>query len=93
MRPLKTSSGYHDDFLLSTGKEISANCSILGISPELELHEGYDGTIDEAELTPKEKLEIAEYAISLWQKYKDKIKKEKSYGKNKERSKDRNRSL
>ena len=76
MKPLKTGSGYHDDFTLSTGKKISANCSILGISPDLELHEGYDGTIDESELAPKEKLEIAEYAISLWQEYKEKIKGE-----------------
>ena len=75
MKPLKPSYGHHDDFILSTGKEISANCSILGINPELELHEGYDGTINEEDLTPQEKLEIAEYAISLWQKYKNKIKK------------------
>ena len=75
MKPLKTGSGYHDDFILSTGKVISANCSILGISPELDLHEGYDGTINEEDLTPQEKLEVAEYAISLWQEYKDKIKK------------------
>ena len=76
MKPLKIRLGYHDDYVLSTGKEISANCSILGISPELELYEGYDGKIYEDELTTKEKLEIAEYAISLWQKYWDKIKKE-----------------
>ena len=79
MKPLKTSSGYFDDYVLSTGKKISANCSILGISPELELHGGYDQTIyeDELELTPQEKIEIAEYAISLWQKYKNKIKRSK----------------
>ena len=75
MEPLKPGCGYHDDFILSTGKEISANCSILGINPELELHEGYDGRIYEEDLTPQEKLEIAEYAISLWQQYWDKIKK------------------
>jgi hypothetical protein len=74
MKPLKSRPGYYDVYILSTGKEISANCSILGISPELELHEGYDGRIYEEDLTPEEKLEIAEYAIALWQQYKDKIK-------------------
>ena len=93
MKPLKTRSGYHDDFLLSTGKEISANCSILGINPELELHEGYDGKIYEDDLTSQEKLEIAEYAMALWQEYWNKIKKEENYGKNKKRCKDRRGAL
>lgn len=75
MKPIKTKYDFYDDFILSTGKEVSANCCILGISPELELHEGYDGRIHEEDLTPNEKIEIAEYAISLWQKYRDKIKK------------------
>lgn len=34
-----------DGFILSTGKKFYANQSIIGIDPELNLSEGYDGGI------------------------------------------------
>lgn len=51
---------------LSTGRQISANNRILGINPDGELHEGYDGIIHEDKLSSEEIAEICSYAISLW---------------------------
>ena len=71
MEAIKSESGYYDDFELSTGKYISANCSKLGIDPNLNLSGGYDDGIDSDDFTPTEKMEIAQYAICLWQRYWD----------------------
>ncbi len=76
MKPLKSKSGYYDDYKLSTGKLVLVNCSILGINPNLELYEGYDGGICEEQYTLAEKMEIAEYALALWQKYWSKCQNE-----------------
>ena len=67
-----------DGFRLSTGTEIYANKSILGLSPtDSAIFEGYDGCVydpDESDpmqkLSPAECAEIAEYMIELWQKWK-----------------------
>lgn len=55
-------------FGFSTGKEIYANGKIIGISPTLDLSEGYDGGV--ANLNREERLELAEYMINLWREFK-----------------------
>lgn len=58
-----------------TGRKIYPNCFIIGISPDLEIHQGYDGIIElaneepEDKFTPAERKELADYMISLWQEY------------------------
>lgn len=57
-------------FILSTGKEIIANNSIIGIHKygnEFSITEGYDGGMEE--LTRDESIELAEYMITQWQEY------------------------
>lgn len=60
----------------STGRRRLAHLNILGINSEGQLFQGYDGTLlewnlgEEEELTPKEKLELADYMIARWQRYK-----------------------
>lgn len=60
-----------DDFELSTGRVIFANCAKIGISPGLDISGGYDQEIDDSDFTSEERVEIADYTISLWQKYKE----------------------
>jgi len=55
-------------FILTSGKIIDANCGIIGIAPNLQISEGYDGRIYDF-FTAKEKKEIAEYMIGLWKNY------------------------
>lgn len=66
-----------EEIVLSTGKRFYANQGIIGINDELSIYEGYDGRISLREYYPTESLnlskeerkELAEYAISLWQKF------------------------
>ena len=60
-----------DMIRLSTGREIYANCGFLGISENMELSEGYDGTIDTGDLSTAEKHELANYVIGLWTRWKE----------------------
>ncbi len=62
--------------VLSTDKRIYTNAGIVGIGEELEPHHGYDGSIDVVDwlarrlvLSHIERRELADYAISLWQKF------------------------
>lgn len=58
-----------DKFQLSSGRTISANRLIIGLSPEDDIiYEGYDGAIPlcQEDLTADEKIEIAGYMIELW---------------------------
>ena len=81
MKPIKQGTSkahgdYFDDYELSTGKILQANNSIIGISPELNVSEGYDGGGADYDLTKEEKIEVADYMISQWRKYKKKVKEE-----------------
>jgi len=60
------------NFEFSTGKYFSANEGIIGINSDLETYEGYDGSLDwlRGYFTPKERVELADYMIELWKKYK-----------------------
>lgn len=60
-----------DEYTLSTGKTISANCGILGINilgNDLCIHDGYDGSArGKDNLTLQERVEVGEYIIRLWE--------------------------
>lgn len=62
-----------EKILFSTGRKDAANCSIIGINPELVTYEGYDGCFPcwGNELTKEERIELADYMIGLWTKYKE----------------------
>ena len=63
-----------DKVIFSTGKEKYANNGIIGLSPELDITEGYDGGFeeDEDDLTKEEQIELAEYMIEAWARFKEK---------------------
>jgi len=54
----------------TTGRRINANNEIIGINPNGDIYEGYDRGIDSQEMTPEEREELANYMISLWNKFK-----------------------
>lgn len=54
-----------DYLVLSDGKKYYANNGIVGLSPELELSEGYDGGFT-SEMPDAHRREIAEYMIAQW---------------------------
>ena len=64
-------------FILTSGKEVYANNGIIGINPDLLVHEGYDGWVqvepnpvmDCEGLTKDEARELGEYMVSLWQAF------------------------
>lgn len=69
-----------DEFEFSTGRRIYANNCIIGLSPSGEVSGGYDNPLWEAHLTEPwredqtlltnvERIELADYMIALWQKY------------------------
>lgn len=70
-----------DDVIFSTGQKRYANCGIIGIDPSLVVHEGYDGHFfdpterewrgdDEHVLTPAEQIELADFMIQQWGRFK-----------------------
>lgn len=71
-----------NNVIFSTGKEKYAHVGIIGLSPELEVFNGYDGPFhmpealdfEEERLTKAEQIELAEYMINEWQKFKDQAK-------------------
>lgn len=66
-----------DSYILSTGRRISANRGILGITASAHdaarLFEGYDGDVtpsgdsDDVPFSSDERHEIADFMIALWQ--------------------------
>lgn len=56
-------------FQFSTGKVVDANGGVIGISSDLDPSEGWDGGTTHWDLTPAEKVELADYMIWLWQAY------------------------
>ena len=66
---------------LSTGKVLEANRGIIGLNSDMEVHGGYDEILyirgemyNEVELTVLEQIELADYMIGLWTKYKETAK-------------------
>lgn len=71
-----------DNLVFSTGKVKYANCGIIGIDSDLEITGGYDHAFhrpredwmddeDFEGLDKVEQIELADYMISLWSKFKD----------------------
>ena len=68
-----------DDVIFSTGKVRYSNNGIIGLSPDGDVTEGYDGGFwsrDESEfrddtLTPAERVELADYMIERWKTFRD----------------------
>lgn len=57
--------------VLSTGKEVDANCGIIGLSPEGKVLGGYDDARVDEDFTSDERRELATYMIVKWQEYRD----------------------
>lgn len=61
---------FKEQLVLKSGKEIDANKDIIGLSPEGELYEGYDGYMDMGEIfSRQDKLDIADHMIRRWEAY------------------------
>lgn len=68
-----------NSFVLSTGKEFSANRLIIGINPDLDVFEGYDGDLQDwfidddfsagPQFTYNERIEISLCMINLWRRW------------------------
>lgn len=55
-----------------SGRDVYANRGIIGINPDLETSEGYDGGLPWDEpLTKAERIELADYMIALWTRYRE----------------------
>lgn len=73
-----------DNVIFSTGKVRSVNGGIIGLSPDLDITGGYDDGFyskdmedfyeDSEKLTKEELIEIADYMIKQWQKFRTNIK-------------------
>lgn len=74
---VESSSGNRDRIKFSSGREIYANCGIIGIDAGLSISEGYDGGIawpshDWGEpLTKDDMRELADMLIDRWQRFKE----------------------
>jgi hypothetical protein len=69
-------------YTLSSGRKFYANNGVIGMSEfvededfgwMLDLSEGYDGGINTDEFSKEELLEIADFMILQWQRYKSKV--------------------
>lgn len=57
--------------VLSNGTKVKAYGSVLGIGPDLSVDGGWDDDHIDLGLSPGEKIELADYAISLWTRYRE----------------------
>jgi len=71
-----------DNVIFSSGRTASANNGIIGISEQDldEVYEGYDGNLDptfnRSLLSTEDKLELADYMVNLWMKYRRRARRE-----------------
>lgn len=66
-----------EHLIFSTGKKVYTQDGVIGIGVEnskFYITEGYNGGLY-PELTTAEKLELADYMIELWQRYKKELLK------------------
>jgi hypothetical protein len=63
-----------------SGRTFNANCGIIGIDPDGDISEGYDGGIDVradpekwtgSDLSQEERIELADYMIRRWEAFKN----------------------
>jgi len=68
-----------DGYVLSTGRRFYANRGLIGINPEMEVSEGYDGHIHYGPIfypqeapgwSKEERAELADFMIALWSRFK-----------------------
>ena len=59
----------NDTVTFSTGRQVYANGGIIGLAPNLEVTEGYDGDIAFEQFSSEECIELAEYMIGQWQRF------------------------
>lgn len=65
-----------DEYTFSSGRRVCSNLGIIGISPNLELFEGYDGRLGGChKLTKEDRIELADYMIERWGKFKEQAPK------------------
>ena len=61
-----------DTMVLSSGRSVYANCGIVGIDPDGNVSEGYDGGLapdGEGDFTEDERRELAAYMVSRWREW------------------------
>ena len=58
----------NDDVIMDDGTRYSANGGVIGLSPSLEIYEGYDGGFDDYgnKLTLEHRKELAAYMVLQW---------------------------
>lgn len=63
-----------DRIMFHSGTIYYANKGIIGLDHNLQTYEGYDDylEIESSTFSPEQKLELADYMINLWTKYKEK---------------------
>ena len=62
------------EITFSTGKNVSAYRGIIGLAPDGDVTEGYDGELfpnfdDEPSLTPAECVELGDYMVKKWSEF------------------------
>ncbi len=83
-----------DIVTFSTGKKVDVNCGIIGLSPDLDVSAGYDNGWFNADpfywdddkanpqssryLTPDEQIELADYMVQQWLRFKERAIAEKA---------------
>jgi hypothetical protein len=77
-----------DEVTFSSGRKMYANLGIIGLSPDLELSQGYDRSIDwpfpewrdkderapERQIDAQDMRELADYMIAQWTSFRDGLK-------------------
>lgn len=67
-----------DKIEFSDGATDYANCGIIGLAPDGDIYQGYDGSLyaehmegEIQQLSKIQRIELSEYMISAWQKVKE----------------------
>lgn len=62
-----------DQLWFDSGRKCYTNNGVIGINPDLEVFEGYDGTLDYPanRLTVDEEIELADFMIARWQRFRE----------------------
>lgn len=55
-----------DTLIFRSGKRVYAHGGTVGIDPQLQITEGYDGSVRLCELTHAERIELAVFMLALW---------------------------
>ena len=62
----------NDEFVLASGRRLYSVMGTTGLSEDMQAAYGSDGRLGDSDgLSQEERMEIADYMISLWTKYKE----------------------